>query len=82
MIKEKKDKAMKEWNVEVNCRLAEALEGIYKEIQKLEVTQIKQNQTRRLYILKDREMPVSYHNTRPISVISLIWKIYDKCLNK
>ena len=27
-------------------------------------------------------MPVSYYNTRPISVISLIWKIYDKCLNK
>ena len=27
-------------------------------------------------------MPISYYNTRPISVISFIWKIYDKCLNR
>ena len=28
----KKDEASKEWNEEVTCRLADALEGIYKEI--------------------------------------------------
>ena len=28
----KKDKAIKEWNEEVNCRLADALEEIYREI--------------------------------------------------
>ena len=32
MIQKKKDEATKEWNEEVTCRLADALEGIYKEI--------------------------------------------------
>ena len=45
--------AKEEWNDEVMGRLAEALQEIYIEIKKLGKTNIKQNQTKRVYLLKD-----------------------------
>ena len=73
--------AIEEWNEEVQKRLSQAIIKIFKEIRKEGSIKIKQNIAKRIYIIKDETQPNSFYNTRPISIISFIRKIYDFCLN-